>query len=93
MIIQSIFKLIFTFRGNIDSLLKRNDDETTIRKTIHSNYLKILMNYVQILMILMNLKLEWADLFLKMICYQNTISASFFKIISLDCLLKSLFKV
>ena len=80
-------------RGNIDgtsSLQKSKKEDFDIVQEINSAYLKIFISYVQIIMIISNLELKWSSALIKIYSIQNTFSGSFFKIISLDCLLGGL---
>ena len=62
-------------------------------KELSSTYLKIFTSYIQSIMIISNLELNWGSAILDVYSVQNTVSGNFFKIISLDCLFGGYLKI
>jgi len=55
-----------------------------------SAYLKIFMNYIQIISILNDLELNWGKTLNNFFSFQKTLSGSVLKVISFDCLIRSI---
>ena len=82
--------IIFNFllRGTKDLLINSDDKKYVIKKSIESAYMKIMINYIQIVTICNSLKINWDSLLTKFYSVQNSVGGNIFKIVSLNCLLK-----
>jgi len=72
----------------LKSLLNLSGDGVSITNRLSSSYLKLLMNYVQTITIIQYLNLDWSSTNLKIFSISQTLSGSFFEIVSLDCLVQ-----
>ena len=66
-------------------------EEKILAKSLKSCYLKILLNYSQILMIITNVDMKWDAVIQNMYVAQTIPLASNYKTISIDCLLPGFF--
>ena len=89
------FKLIFSatliiliLRGSIS--FESNESDAVKIKELSSTYLKIFTSYIQMIMMISNLQLNWGSAIQNLYSAQNTLSGNIFKIVSLDCLLGSI---
>lgn len=80
--------LLIYLRGTKDLLINSDDKKYVIKKSIESAYMKIMINYIQIVTICNSLKINWDSLLTKFYSVQNSVGGNIFKIVSLNCLLK-----
>jgi hypothetical protein len=59
------------------------------KRNIESTYTKILLNYLQNISICSNIRLNWGGVLFKVLALQTSLAGFVFKIISIDCFLKS----
>ena len=76
---------------NLDSLLSDLEKEKKISKMLTAAYLKILMNFFQILAIISFINIHFDSTFYNFVAVQRIFSGSFFNVISLDCLFTGFF--
>ena len=62
-----------------------------IKKSIEGASLKILINYLQIISIIQNLKLDWNENIIQFNMAINSASGNFSRIISFDCIFQGFF--
>ena len=55
--------------------------------SLHSIYLKIFVNYLQVIMIMISFKLNWPDLVSDFLRYQKTAGSATGRVINMDCFL------
>ena len=59
-----------------------------VRKSIQAAYLKIMINYLQLISIIENLKLNWNSNILQFFKISSSVSGSLAKTIRLDCVFR-----
>ena len=58
--------------------------------TLHSIYLKIFVNYLQVIMIMISFKLNWPNLVKDFLTYQEVAGSAAGRVFTMDCLLQEL---
>ena len=59
-----------------------------VKKSIQAAYLKILINYLQLISIVQNLKVNWDTNIVQFNTVSSSVSGNFAKIVSFDCVFK-----
>ena len=85
---QKKTSLIIISRDNVNCLFSEGK-KTLTEIQLNSAYMKLLMNYFQMINIINYLELNWHSAIVKFQTTSKTLSGSFFKVISLECLFKS----
>ena len=73
---------------NLDSVLTGIEKEKKTQNILTAAYLKILVNFMQIITAISNLNIKFKSSFYSFVASQKTVSGSIFNVISLDCLLQ-----
>ena len=80
----------FKISKNLNFPYEKDSDINKNNKAVEeSAYLKILLNYFQLLNLQMIINIDWGDAFSKFQFASQTLSGSFFKIVSLECIADS----
>ena len=74
----------------MNCFLKEMEQKFIVRKSIEAAYLKILINYLQLISIIKNLKINWSTEISRFQLLSSSISGSFVKIISFDCIFQGI---
>lgn len=73
---------------NLDSVLTGIAKEKKTQNILTAAYLKILVNFMQIITAISNLNIKYKSSFYSFVASQKTVTGSIFNVISLDCLLQ-----
>ena len=76
------------FRINLKSCLVNPENKDFAQSSLETFYMKILINYFQIIMIISSIQLNWDSSIKDIFFVHQAVSGAFFEIISFDCLNK-----